>query len=236
ALVLVAFLAIAWYNVVELTILIFSTLRRSGLYFYSLLVATWGIVPVGMGYFLKFYKIINSSALYTTLIAIGWPSMVTGQSLVLYSRLNLFMHNTGRWVLIVIIFNAVICHIPIIILMYGTNCSSNPAKFTTLYSIYEKIQITIFFIQEVMISGIYLYKTTKFLGSEGNARARESRKVMTHLLWVNIIIIALDITLLGLEYSGHYDIQTTYKAAVYSIKLKMEFSILNKLLDLFQGR
>lgn len=50
------------------------------------------------------------------------------------------------------------------------------------------------------------------------------------------MIIALDITLLAIEYAGYYDIQTTYKAAVYSVKLKMEFSILNKLLDLFQGR
>jgi hypothetical protein len=46
----------------------------------------------------------------------------------------------------------------------------------------------------------------------------------------------LDITILGLEYSGLYVIQTAYKALVYSIKLKFEFSILNKLVDLTQTR
>lgn len=239
ALTIMAFLAIAMYNVVELTLVIFTTFkRRHGLYFYSLLVATWGIIPYVVGFFLKFYNLGSSVALYITLIAVGWPCVITGQSLVLYSRLHLITRSTVssyRWVLVMIIVDAIVCHIPIIILLYGAN-SSNPGPFLTPYSIYEKVQITIFFLQEIIISGIYVYKTMKMLRSEGNIRGRNSRMVMTHLIWVNIMIIALDVTLLAIEYAGYYDIQTTYKAAVYSVKLKMEFSILNKLLDLFQGR
>ncbi|KAF2657317.1 hypothetical protein K491DRAFT_595266 [Lophiostoma macrostomum CBS 122681] len=239
ALTLISFLAIAMYNVVELTMVIFTTFkRRHGLYFYSLLVATWGIIPYSLGFFLKFYKLTGSSALYITLIAVGWPCMITGQSLVLYSRLHLITRSTVsgyRWVLIMIIADAFICHVPVIILLYGAN-SSSPASFLSPYSIYEKVQITIFFIQEVIISSIYVYKTMQLLRSEGNIRGRNSRTVMRHLVWVNLMIIALDVTLLAIEYAGYYDIQTTYKAAVYSVKLKMEFSILNKLLDLFQGR
>lgn len=55
---------------------------------------------------------------------------------------------------------------------------------------------------------------------------------MTHLIWVNVIIVFLDLTILGLEYSGLYDIQTAYKGLVYSVKLKLEFSILNRLVEL----
>jgi hypothetical protein len=58
---------------------------------------------------------------------------------------------------------------------------------------------------------------------------------MTHLIYVNIMVILMDVTLLGTEYSGHYEIQTTYKAAVCSVKLKMEFSILNQLPEITQG-
>ncbi|KAF2262504.1 hypothetical protein CC78DRAFT_437663, partial [Lojkania enalia] len=238
ALTIISFLAIAMYNVIELTLVIFTTFkRRNGLYFYSLLVATWGIVPYCLGFFFKFYNVTTSSTIYITLIAIGWPCMITGQSLVLYSRLHLMNRsiNSGRWVLIMIIVNALICHVPIIILLYGAN-SGNPDPFLTPYSIYEKVQVTVFFIQEVIISGIYVYKTMKLLRSEGHIRGRNSRMVMTHLVWVNFMIIVLDITLLAIEYAGYYDIQTTYKAAVYSVKIKMEFSILNRLLDLFQGR
>jgi hypothetical protein len=47
-----------------------------------------------------------------------------------------------------------------------------------------------------------------------------------------VVIILLDITVLALEYSNLYDIQTSYKALTYSVKLKLEFSILNRLVEL----
>ncbi|KAF2638890.1 hypothetical protein P280DRAFT_550959 [Massarina eburnea CBS 473.64] len=238
ALLIMAFLSIATFNVLELTIVIFTTFRRwGGFYFYSLLVATWGVIPYVVGLFLKFYSIGSSKALYLVLISIGWPAMITGQSLVLYSRLHLISRgapSTGRWVLIMIITNAIICHVPIIVLLVGAN-SPYPAPFLLPYSIYEKVQVTIFFIQEALISGIYVYHTSKVLRDGGDIR-RNTRTVMTHLIWVNIFIIVLDISILAIEYAGLYDIQTTYKAAVYSIKLKMEFSILNRLTDMVQGR
>jgi hypothetical protein len=54
---------------------------------------------------------------------------------------------------------------------------------------------------------------------------------MKHLIYMNVFIIAFDLTLLSTEYAGYYNIQTTYKATLYSIKLKIEFRILNQLLD-----
>jgi len=234
----VAFLAIAFYNVIELTAIIFTTFRRrSGLYFYSLLVAAWGIIPYGMAFVTKFFLDTTSTMVVPTLVMIGWPAMVTGQSLVLYSRLHLIARGTvagGKWVLVMICVNAIIGHLPIAPLIYGAN-SKHPERFITPYSIYEKIQVSIFFLQEVIISSIYLWRTWTLIRSEGQTR-RAWHKVMKHLIWVNVTIIVLDITLLAFEYAGLYVLQVTYKAAVYSIKLKMEFSILNRLLDLFQGR
>lgn len=55
---------------------------------------------------------------------------------------------------------------------------------------------------------------------------------MRHLLRVNILIIVMDLTLLGTEFANHYEIQTTYKSALYSIKLKLEFVVLNQLVKL----
>ncbi|KAM5346139.1 hypothetical protein ACJ41O_009144 [Fusarium nematophilum] len=56
-----------------------------------------------------------------------------------------------------------------------------------------------------------------------------------HLLLVNVIIIILDIPILVLEYVDLYDFQTAYKAIVYSIKLKLEFNILNRLVEMTHG-
>jgi len=57
---------------------------------------------------------------------------------------------------------------------------------------------------------------------------------MWHLIYINILIIVLDLVLLGTEYAGLFYIQTTLKCAVYSIKLKLEFTILNQLLEYSQ--
>ncbi len=42
--------------------------------------------------------------------------------------------------------------------------------------------------------------------------------------------------MLVLEYMDLYDLQTVYKACVYSVKLKMEFRILNQLMEMTQKR
>jgi hypothetical protein len=80
-----------------------------------------------------------------------------------------------------------------------------------------------------------VYETVKILRLVANIKGLRARKVVTHLIYVNIMVILMDVTLLGTEYSGHYEIQTTYKAAVYSVKLKMEFSILNQLPEITQA-
>jgi hypothetical protein len=237
AMTMSAFAAVALYNVMELAFIIAITFKkRKGLYFWSFIVATAGILPYTLGFMFKFFSVIPQTMISITLIAIGWCCMVTGQSVVLYSRLHLVVRNFKilRWVLIMIIVNAVICHVPIIVLVYGAN-SNNPSPFSTLYSIYEKVQITIFFLQELIISGLYVFSAAKVLKPVGNIKGKNIRTAMTHLIYINIVVVFFDLTLLATEYAGHYEIQVLYKAVLYSIKLKLEFRILNQLLEFTQA-
>lgn len=237
AMTMVSFLAVSFYNVLELSIIIFMTFkRRQGLYYWSLQAATWGIATYSLGFVFKYFQVITVDMISISLVVFGWYFMVTGQSIVLYSRLGLIVQNRTkmRWILTMIISNAVIGHIPTSVFAFGAN-SPKPGPFIPLYSVYEKIQITLFFVQETIISGLYVYETVKFLKPTGDIKGPRARKVLTHLIYVNIMVILMDITLLGTEYSGHYEIQTTYKAALYSVKLKMEFSILNQLLEITQA-
>ena len=59
---------------------------------------------------------------------------------------------------------------------------------------------------------------------------------MLHLIYVNILVILMDITLLCTEYASLYEIQITFKGALYSIKLRLEFAVLNDLLSIFSPR
>ncbi|KAI8627449.1 hypothetical protein F5Y19DRAFT_487033 [Xylariaceae sp. FL1651] len=200
--VIETFFAVAFYNVVELTFIIFVSFKRwSGLYFRSFLVSSRGIAFYGVGFLIRDLELSKNSILYVTLIVISWCAMVT--------------------VLDMIIVNAIICRIPINVLIYGTN-SSNSATFTESYSIYEKAQVTIFFIQESIISALYIASTALLLKLKSMLHGGSNHQIMKHLIYVNVIIVLLDITILGLEYSGLY--------------LKFEFSILKKLVDLAQTR
>lgn len=58
---------------------------------------------------------------------------------------------------------------------------------------------------------------------------------MYQLLATNALIIMMDIVLLVFEYLNYFVIQTTLKSMVYSIKLKLEFSVLSRLVLLVQS-
>ncbi|KAL3954245.1 hypothetical protein ACCO45_012201 [Purpureocillium lilacinum] len=229
----VIFIALSLYNVVELNVIIFTTFKsRKSLYFWSFLAATNGIAPHSIGFLLKQLLSPDYFVLFISLVSVGWVLMVTGQSLVLYSRLHLILRNPFylKLVLGMIITNAIVLHVPIIILMFGAN-SPQAKIFEFPYSVYEKIQVTVFSLQEILISLIYLKACASFFEVQGALHGSSVRRIRNHLWMVNVVVILLDIPILVLEYANLYVYQTAYKALVYSIKLKLEFRILNQLIE-----
>ncbi|KAK0641303.1 hypothetical protein B0T16DRAFT_333842 [Cercophora newfieldiana] len=234
---MIAFPCVALYNVVELNFIIMATFkRRSGLYFWSFLAATWGIAPHAIASLVQLFRPDLVGPGLVTLYLTGWWFMVTGQSLVLYSRLHLVLQNTKilRLVLAMILTNVFILHLPITILAYGKDAGIK--AFRPPYNVWERIQITIFFLQEVIISSLYIYEAVKLMRMRRvfalNDDKGRARRLILHLFIVNVIIVLLDINIILFEFTGLHNIQTSYKVLVYSVKLKIEFSILNKLVEL----
>ncbi|KAL5362317.1 hypothetical protein BJX96DRAFT_166575 [Aspergillus floccosus] len=234
-------LSVALYNVLELTFLLFFTFkRRKGLYFWSFFCATWGIAFYAIGFILKDFRLATSiPAFYVTLIVFGWSTMVTGQSLVLYSRLHLIVHNQTvlRLVLGMIIFNAIVLHIPTIVLCYGANSVQHQHLFAFPYAVYERVQVSIFFAQEFSISSLYMYETWRLLRTGGvldQNHQQSRRRLMLHLMYVNAIVVLLDTAILVLQFTGRYASQTAAKGLIYSVKLKLEYDILNQLVKFAQ--
>jgi hypothetical protein len=235
---MVAFLSIALYNVIETTFLVFAVFkRRKGLYFWSFIIATWGIVPHGVGFVLKFFRVTTLDLLSSAIIGVGWACMVVGQSVVLYSRLHLVVQDQTRvrWVLYMIVFDGIVIGIPLFVLAMGAN-SKHTANFLPGFLIYDKVQLVVISAQETVISLIYIYETIQLLRQGISKRRGPVEKLLRHLIFVNIVVLIFDITLLAIQFSGHYEIQTTYKSAVYSIKLKIEFSVLNRLVSIVKHK
>jgi hypothetical protein len=81
--------AISLYNAIELILLIFTTFKEwHGLYFWSLLIATFGIIPYCVGFIAEFFT-GAPKAIGMSIDSVGWVLLISGQSFVLYSRLHL---------------------------------------------------------------------------------------------------------------------------------------------------
>jgi hypothetical protein len=133
---MVSFLAIAFYNVLELSIATFATFERhQGLYYWSLQAATWGIATYLLGFVLEYFQVIKLDMLCISPVVFGWYFMVTGQSVVLYSRLGLLVKSSMkmRWILIMIIANAIISHIPTSVFAFGANSRTQSLSFNSIY-------------------------------------------------------------------------------------------------------
>ncbi|CAI7643038.1 unnamed protein product [Penicillium glandicola] len=238
--ILVAFIGLSCYNIAELVVLVPATFRRwRGLYFWSLLASgVLGVAPYSIGFLMKFFTCADS-ILSVTVLTIGWWTMVTGQSVVLYSRLHLVLRDERvlRRVLQLIVANVFLLHVPTTILTYGANIvHSGDAAWVNGYNIMEKIQLTGFTIQESVLSTLYVIETVKLLRLGAGVSLRpDVRTIMYQLIGINCTIIAMDLVLLSLEYANLYALQITLKGFVYSLKLKLEFAVLGRLVDLIQG-
>lgn len=228
--IVACFIGLAWYNALELLVLCFITFKRySGYYFWCLLIASTSIIPFSLGYVLIIYNIfVNLFPIAMELV--GWIGMVTGQSLVLWSRLHLICRNAKvlRATLAMIIIDAIIFHIPAGVLELGSH-SDKGYLFTTAFKIFERIQLVGFSIQEIILSAIYAWESVRLLN---HIPGGHYRGILVQLLVVNLAMILMDAAVIGVQYSGYFDIHVTLKALVYSIKLKLEYAILGRLVDI----
>ncbi|KAJ3200908.1 hypothetical protein HDU67_001728 [Dinochytrium kinnereticum] len=194
--------SVAIYCCLELYVMIFMRFKRyDNLYFWSIMVATTGTL------------------LFT----------VTGFSVIMYSRLSVVSvpKHVIRYVLYMIIFNFVFSHLPTTFLTFMANITKAPT-WKRAYAIEEKIQMTLFWIQESILSSIYLFYTRRLSGSVKKAK---NKTIIAHTVYLNIFVLFLDLVALVFEYLDLYDYQIMFKAFLYGIKIKSEFAILNILMD-----
>lgn len=109
-----------------------------------------------------------------------------------------------RYVLAMIIVNDVVLHTATAVTAAGSN-SKMSSLFLTPYAIIERIQITVFFVQESVLSGLYVWKACSFLAvyrSDGGKTQDKLRAMMMHLILSNVVEVSLDITCCRTRISG----------------------------------
>ncbi|PCD34487.1 hypothetical protein FGRA07_08805 [Fusarium graminearum] len=227
---------LALYNAIELLTLIYLTFKRkSGLYFWSILIASFGLIPYCLGWLIVYFDLTHD---YVGMIieTVGWVLVISGQSVVLYSRLHLITSERIilRSVLAVIIVNGLVWHTTMTVLLFGSEYSpkDNRNGFNNVFNIAEKISMSCFYMQELTISGIYIWKSLDILKTAFGS----TRTMLYKLFAINIAIVIMDIAMVVIELMDFYVWEQGIKLVTYSIKLKLEFAVLSELIEFVRSR
>lgn len=226
-----AFCGIAFWTCLEILVLVYGTFkRRTGLYFWSIIITAIGLILQTTGYLLKAFENTANPYFVTVLCKVGWVSNVTGFSVVLWSRLHLVVRDPRilRGVLIMIVINGLVLHTPVVVFEFGL-MSRHRERFLQPMEVVERIQQAVFTLQEIIISGLYIFHTVRFLDA---GFATRTRKVVALLISVQILAISLDAGLTTFDFMNMFTLKCTLHPFVYSVKLKLEFIVLNQLLSI----
>ncbi|KAG6007763.1 hypothetical protein E4U21_005602 [Claviceps maximensis] len=251
-----AFTGISWYIGVEINISLFLLFkRRRGLYFWSCALCSWGVILQPLFIILADFDVWKDAVPSIVMIYLTWLIMVIPQSWVLYSRLHLLMRTVSFLGVIkfILIFNSVVFSIPTVVigtLAQSTDINPNLASFNLVW---DRIQLVVYFVQETSLSVLYIFQTRTYLRGraplreqswsgpstlQGNDYARsqtsDQKTVLWQLIYANSLIIALDIVLLGIQCANLFYLQGAFKPCVYGMKLKIEYVILNRLINIIQ--
>ena len=204
-----------------------------------MLLGTWGCLIDSIGVVLKYFihKPEPLWPVYTLFLLGGWTIYAPAQLLVLYSRLHLVNQNyrLQRWVLIMIIAVASLMIIPTWPLVWQAFNPYDPRR-SSLYSPKEAIvdrctQIG-FTVTEIILNGIYIWSLAQILRLKSRVldSGIRQRRVMTDLLYVNVIAIALDTLTVVLVFLNQTGISHPIQTFSYILKFKLEFLVLNQIM------
>ncbi|KAI1095706.1 hypothetical protein F5B19DRAFT_314343 [Rostrohypoxylon terebratum] len=266
ALAMAGFAGVSWCLGIEISIsLLLLFKRRRGLYFWSCAIGIWGVILQTLFIILADFGIWTDKKGPITLIYLTWAMMVISQSWILFSRLHLILHQPRLLDLIraILVFTSIV--IGSITIILGILAQTSKPTLLPANNIWDRFQTAVFFVQETALSILYIHQTRLYLrdlapllrppGSSTTStttastitrtatatttspsRIAKKKTLLHHLLYINVLIICLDVTLLGIQNASLFYLAGAFKPAVYGAKLKLEFVILNRLVKTLPNR
>jgi hypothetical protein len=185
-----------------------------------------GILLQTTGYILTKFENHIAVTFVLTISKLGWVLNVTGFSIVLWSRLHLVVNNSRilNWILAMVLVNGLVCHT--ITIVFEVGLTVDRKDYYSMAMVIERVQQTSFATQETIISFIYVWQTVRFLK---NGFPVHTRKVIGSLSFVQLVVIGLDIILTVLNNTDKMALKRMIHPFFYTIKLKLEFIVLNQL-------
>jgi hypothetical protein len=108
------------------------------------------------------------------------------------------------------------------------------APWIAYSNVIEPLQGVVFTIQQLIISAVYIKAAWNHLQSS-LATHKRVRKLMRSLIAVQALVFVVDVAVIVLECVGYFVLKMIIHSFIYSIKLEIEFVVLNQLVALSQA-
>ncbi|KAK0726365.1 hypothetical protein B0T21DRAFT_371444 [Apiosordaria backusii] len=139
--------------------------------------------------------------------------------------------------------NAILLHTPIIVFEFGLLSPEGWQRERWLLpmEVMERIQQSVFTLQETFLSGLYILFTFRFLrsGTDNGGGAEQEdrvvRRVVGLLIGVQVLAVGLDAGLTAFDFLNMFTLKCTLHPFVYAVKLRLEFVVLNQLVGVVKG-
>jgi hypothetical protein len=174
-------------------------LRKTGLYFWSILITTVSELSLNFSAILYFWILKDSLPGVTLLFsAPSYISYVLFEFLVLYSRLHLLSASQGtlRLVLALILIEVIVIEIPMsALLVYITRHSTNGVH--SVYRVWYQAESVIYVVLDVFLSSLYIWHVWKMWGID---KSSNQRRVLRHVVVMGVFLITIDICYLVVAF------------------------------------
>lgn len=204
----------------------------------SILVVSLGIIVETVSFILHIFVLSIQNPAYITIDTVGLIAVLTGFSMVLYSRLHLLTqnHRFMRGIFVMISTVSILGLAPAVTEMIVL-CTGDLSLGLQLSDIASYVQI-MFAVQECVLSSLYIYffwGYTNDVPERAKTKIRKEVKATFCLLvmaygWIlmsNVLIYVLDFKKIFLARDLCFN-------PVYAIKIEIEFFVLNRLVSISQ--
>jgi hypothetical protein len=212
----------------ELLILVLTTFKRyNRVYVWSILATIIGAVLYATAFLFVNFKSNASPIAIITVLNTGVVASLMGYLIVLWSRLHLVIGHKPRLlklILALVIFSSLGSAAITFAIGYGLDYR-HPKSFY-VRKLVHSIEGFVFAAQETVISGVYIYQTARFLNS---GYAFHIRGVIGTLIMIQFICIGLDAGFIAISYTKGVRLAGVFQPMAITIKLRLEFVVLNQL-------
>jgi hypothetical protein len=224
ALATAAFTAMGLLCGLEMLALVGDRFRRwSGLYFWSLIIATLAIISVNISNILYYWVLKDSCPGITLLFEVpGYLLYVPFEFLILYSRLHLVQTGgkTKRFVLAAIFIEWVVVEVPLAVLTIGATLAPE-SSFNTTYISRGKAEWIIYLAIDFVLSGVYIFQIRNTWGSDSDPKMRS---VLRQVAVMTTFILLIDAIYIILWFKLSSTISVGLDVSMYLLKFIACFS------------